>query len=98
MSLTAPWATVIVAAVALLVGGVTVWQRWLADQRDAWWKRAQWAIDKSLSEDPVEREIGSESMGVLTHAQVGVSEADVRVLEIALLRAMVDVRNVGRRA
>src|SRR4051812_23183517 len=61
MGLTAPWATVIVAAVALLVGGATVWQKWRTDQRDAWWKRAHWAIDKSLSAHPVEREIGSES-------------------------------------
>ncbi len=93
MGLTAPWATVIVAAVALVVGFVTVWQRWLSDQRDAWWKRAQWAIDKSIGANPAEREIGSRSMHVLARAHAGVSAADLRVLEIALLRAMVDTRD-----
>ncbi len=85
-------AGVITASVALLVGFVTAALKWLADQRDAWWKRAQWAIDKSLSADPAERQIGSESMGVLATQRLGVSKADVRVLQIALLRAMVDIR------
>jgi hypothetical protein len=85
-------AAIITASVALLVGLAAAVLKWVSDQRDAWWKRAQWAIDKSLSAVPADREIGSESMAVLAHAHVGVSEADLRVLELALLRAMVDVR------
>ncbi|MGY1820763.1 Hsp20/alpha crystallin family protein [Geodermatophilus sp. SYSU D00079] len=84
-------AALLTASVALLVGLVTVAQKWRSEAREAWWARAQWAIDKSLSADPVEREIGGDTMGVLgAHSDFGVTDADVRVLEIALLRAMVD--------
>ena len=92
MELTAPWATLIVAAVALLVGGATIAQKWRNDRRDAWWKRAQWAIDKSLSAERVDRQIGAEAMGVLVQERFAVSKSDVRVLKIALLHAMVDRR------
>jgi hypothetical protein len=90
--LTAPWATLIAASVALIGVGITVWQKWRADRRDAWWKRAEWAIDKSLSDDAAHREIGSETMGILVNEPFGGSDTDVRVLKIALLRAWVDFR------
>jgi hypothetical protein len=35
-------AAVITASAVSLVGIGTVWQKWFTDQRDAWWKRAQW--------------------------------------------------------
>jgi hypothetical protein len=35
------------------------------DRREAWWHRAQWAIDKSLSEDVAAREVGVEAMAIL---------------------------------
>jgi hypothetical protein len=91
MGLTVPWATLIVAAVALVVGSVTIWQKWRNDERDAWWKRAQWAIDKSLSADPNERNIGSEAMALFAFDSA-VSDNDVRVLQVALRRAVVDTR------
>lgn len=91
-------AAVITAAVVFLVGFLTVMQKWRSDARQAWWTRAQWAIDKSLSPNPDEREVGSESMGVLVNAHFGVPNADIRVLEVALLRAMVDRREVQRGA
>jgi len=35
-------------------------QKAKTDRRDAWWKRAQWAIDKSLSDDEQTRTVGTE--------------------------------------
>lgn len=35
------------------------------DRREAWWQRAQWAIDKSLSDDVAAREVGVEAMAIL---------------------------------
>ena len=89
--LTAPRATVIAALVALVIGFGTVLQKWRSDRRDAWWKRAQWAIDKSLSKEADEREIGNRAMFVLANEK-GVSDADLEVLRTALIRAAVDVR------
>jgi hypothetical protein len=73
------------------IGIGTIWQKWRSDRRDAWWKRVQWAIDKSLSADPVEREIGNESMSALNQEH-WLSKADRRVLQIALVRAYMDYR------
>lgn len=44
-----PVATGVAALVALAVGIATVRQRDRADQRDQWWKRAQWALELTLS-------------------------------------------------
>lgn len=86
-------AAVITASAAVVVGLVATVQKWVTDQRDAWWKRAQWAIDKSLSADPEQRDIGNQSLGVLAAERLRfISDADLRVLQIAALRAFVDTR------
>lgn len=90
--LTPQLATLVAALVALAGVGVTILQRWRSDQRDAWWKRAQWAIDKSLSADPVEREIGSRAIGILVTKRSGATVADVEVLRVAAERAFMDFR------
>lgn len=89
--LTPQLATLVVAAVALAVGCLTVGQKWRSDRREAWWKRAEWAIDKSLSDEPEQRDIGNRTMGILANER-GVGEADLRVLQVALLRSYVDFR------
>lgn len=90
--LTPQLATLVAALVALAGVGVTILQRWRSDQRDAWWKRAQWAIDKSLSADPSEREIGSRAIGILVTKRSGATVADVEVLRVAAERAFMDFR------
>ncbi len=57
------------------------------DRRDAWWKRAQWAIDKSLSDDEPTRFVGTEAMQVLA-ADPRATTADLDVLDAALVRAL----------
>lgn len=42
-----PIATGVAATVALVVGVATVRQRDGADQREQWWKRAQWVFDQT---------------------------------------------------
>jgi hypothetical protein len=89
--LTPAVATLMAAVVALTGVGATVFQKWRSDRRDAWWKRAQWAIDKSLNAEPDVREIGNRAMLVLVNEK-GVSDTDLEVLRAALVRAAVDVR------
>ncbi|MCV2489897.1 hypothetical protein OF117_11035 [Geodermatophilus sp. YIM 151500] len=88
--LTPQLATLMAALVALVGVGVTVLQKWRSDRRDAWWQRAQWAIDKSYSPDPDQREIGNRSMGVLNRDSFGIWDADREVLRIALRRSFED--------
>jgi predicted membrane chloride channel (bestrophin family) len=52
-------ATLIAAAVALLVGFRSVTQKRRADEREHWWGRTQWAFDQ-LADDDVMRTIGLE--------------------------------------
>jgi hypothetical protein len=49
--LTASEVALIVAGVALLGTGATVVQKRLADRRDAWWGRTQWALERILAQD-----------------------------------------------
>ena len=90
------WAPLMAAGIVLLgtliAAAVTVRQKWETDQRDAWWKRAQWAIDKSLSADPTERDIGNRTIQILVQDEKGLSKSDIRVIREAAVRSYMDVR------
>lgn len=62
-------------------------QKARTDRHDAWWKRAQWAIDRSLSDDPATRTVGTEAMNVLS-ADATAAPADLEVLDAAVVRAL----------
>lgn len=51
------------------------------DRRQQWWVRAQWAIDKSLSGDPVSQQVGNGAMLVLVDEDA--DPADVALLLVA---------------
>ncbi|TKV56847.1 hypothetical protein FDO65_18565 [Nakamurella flava] len=53
-----PLATGLVAAVALLVGVLTVRQKSVSDRRAQWWERVQWAVEQTLHESEERRLIG----------------------------------------
>jgi hypothetical protein len=56
-------------------------QKTAADNRAEWWRRAQWALDSSLSEDPDRAKLGLGNMTVLAANPPGPDE--VRVITIA---------------
>ena len=59
--LTTPEVALVVAGIALAGTGVTVGQKRIADHRDAWWARTQWALDQVLApqdNDDAQRTIG----------------------------------------
>lgn len=53
------------------------------DARDTWWKRAEWAMDKAMSSDPLAKRIGIAAMRDLAGARVA-TKSDARVLRRAL--------------
>jgi hypothetical protein len=54
-----PLATTIAAMVAFAVGWRTIGQRDRMDRREQWWKRVQWALDRTLSDSsPLDRRVG----------------------------------------
>jgi len=78
-----PLATTLVASAALFVGLRTIRQRDQADRRDQWWKRAQWAADLSISEDPHHREVGLTALEVLATSALAGDE-ELTLLDVAL--------------
>ena len=81
-----PAATFAAAGVAAVVGLSTLRQRSAADARDQWWKRAQWAIDKSGDRDESAAAIGHAVMRELEKsALAGIDEKKI-------LRAATSIR------
>ena len=93
----APWVTLVVGLLAFTGVCLSLAQKSANDRRDAWWKRAQWAIDKGLSPDQTTREVGIDTMQVLALDQV--PEGDLAILEPALDRIrLVDTPDDGPEA
>ncbi|ROS74346.1 hypothetical protein [Cellulomonas sp. PhB143] len=61
----APIATLTAASLAAWIAWRTLRQRDEADRRSEWWRRAQWAVDKSLSSEANVKEVGEAAMRML---------------------------------
>lgn len=67
----------VVAAIALIGTGATVGQKRLADRRDAWWGRTQWALEHILAaqgDDETERIIGLVMLTALQGSRLAADE------------------------
>lgn len=79
-----PAATAVAAIIAFAIGLATIVQRGRSDRRDQWWKRAQWALDLTLDEDPNRRAVGFAALEVLAESELARKE-EIRLLEVAWL-------------
>jgi hypothetical protein len=79
----APLATLGVASVALYVGLRTIRQRDLADRRDQWWKRYQWATDLTLDADVHRRDLGLRVLELLAASRLA-GEEEIDLLDEAV--------------
>lgn len=68
-SVTPPQATLIVGVAVAVIAAATVTQRYRADRRDQWWKRAQWALDLTLSDDEFSQIVGWAAIEQLTESR-----------------------------
>lgn len=78
---------VVASGLAFSAAMLSLRQKAAHDRRDAWWRRAQWAIDHSVSPHPDSRFIGTEAMEVLAR-DATVSSPDMDVLDAALTYAL----------
>jgi len=74
---------VVASGLAFSAAMLSLRQKAANDRRDAWWKRAQWAMDHGLSDGPDTRFVGTEAMQVLI-LEPTTSESDTKVLQSAL--------------
>ena len=75
-----PLAVLVAAIVAAIVGLLSLRQKARADDRSEWWRRAQWALDASLSRSRSEAEMGQKAIEILGHSELASRE------ELALLK------------
>jgi flagellar biogenesis protein FliO len=75
-----PMAVLAAAIVAAVVGLLSLRQKAQADNRSEWWRRAQWALDASLSRSRSEAEMGQKAIEILGQSELASRE------ELALLK------------
>jgi hypothetical protein len=56
----AAFAPLIAAVIAVIIAFVALWQGCRADNRVEWWRRAQWALDATMSDGPKRAEMPAE--------------------------------------
>lgn len=92
----APYAPLAAALIAAWIALRTLQQRSTSDNRSEWWRRAQWALDASTSEDPKRREMGQQAINRLGQSPLAGPD-DLDFLEIGTEDALEDA-DAARRA
>ena len=59
------FATVIVAIIAAAIASNSLEQKTRSDNRNHWWQRMEWALDKFVSDDPLEQVMGASTFRAL---------------------------------
>jgi hypothetical protein len=83
LSLLGPVATGAAAMMALAVGVATIRQRDRADQREQWWKRAQWALELTHADDAALTTRGYAALEHLARSDLATAD-EQRLLEALL--------------
>ncbi|MDQ0261929.1 hypothetical protein [Sinomonas atrocyanea] len=78
----APYAPLLAALIAAGIAWRTLKERSRADNQSEWWRRAQWAIDSSLSTDPDQAELGQKAIEVLGRSKLATDE-ELELLRVA---------------
>ncbi|WP_460991171.1 hypothetical protein [Sinomonas soli] len=78
----APYAPLLAAIIAAWIAWQTLKERSRADNQAEWWRRAQWAIDSSLSTDPDQAEMGQKAIEVLGSSKLA-TEEELELLKVA---------------
>jgi hypothetical protein len=75
------WVTVVVGVIAT-VGVIVTWrQKNDADRRSEWWRRTAWAFERTLSDEPIEAELGWKVLGTLVDSRLA-TKADSDVVQV----------------
>jgi hypothetical protein len=77
--LTAAEVALILAIVALIGTGAIIYEKNMADRREAWWGRTQWALEHTLSDQETDRVIAMSMLTVL-QASKSANEEDRRMI------------------
>jgi hypothetical protein len=73
----AAFAPLLAAIIAAAIAGAALWQRRRADNRAEWWRRAQWALDASLSSQATRAKLGQQAISILGRSKLATPEDGV---------------------
>lgn len=73
----AAFAPLIAAIIAAFIAGAALWQKHRSDNRAEWWRRAQWALDASMSNEPRRAEMGQQAINLLGGSKLATAEDGV---------------------
>lgn len=83
------WVTLIVGGVAA-VGAIVTWQQKnRADRRSEWWRRTQWAFERTFSPNDAEARIGWQVLTTLTSSTLATRD-DSDIVQVAAEHASFD--------
>lgn len=93
------WVTLVVGSLAS-IGVIVTWQQKnQADRRSEWWRRTQWAFERTFNEDNVQAELGWKMLNALVSSRLATSDDSdiVQVIaEHSVLRALQEVDDGGQ--
>lgn len=70
----AAFAPLIAALIAAAIAAATLSQRRRADNRAEWWRRAEWALDASMSDEAIRAQLGQQAINVLGKSKLATPE------------------------
>lgn len=88
------WVTLIVGGFAA-IGVVVTWQQKnRADKRSEWWRRTQWAFERTFSPDDAEARLGWNMLAMLMSSKL-LTRDDSDAVQVIAEHAIVDVIDQG---
>jgi hypothetical protein len=75
-------AALVGAAAALTTASVSGLLNWRSNRHDHWWARAQWAMERALSDDVQTRSVGLTVLDALLAGTLATAEEDEMLLSV----------------
>lgn len=94
LSALAPLAVLSAAVIAGWIAWKSLSQKSAADNRAEWWRRAEWAFDSFLSQEPRRAQVGLQAMTIL--AESTPSSEEVEITTVAWAKPLEEAADLQR--
>ncbi|WP_433874177.1 hypothetical protein [Sinomonas atrocyanea] len=95
VSALAPVGTLAAAVVAAIVGLNTIRQRSYSDRRAEFWRRAEWALEASVSPDPQMQAMGTMVLASLAKSDLIASDEELQLLDAVWIDPIAEAEEAG---
>ena len=91
----APVGTLAAALVAAVVGLGTIRQRSYSDRRAEFWRRTEWALEASVSQDPQLAAMGTMVLASLAKSDLIASDEELQLLDAVWIDPIAEAEEAG---